>query len=490
MADTNLISSEINTGIPSTIPDNFKHPEVRAAVEMFMQAVYVLHQSLEQHVGITQKKRDLWDLISPDDTILRHYQGRLYVTAGENLSFGHFVNLYKDAGILKARKADSTNGRPANGYCNVSGGTLAGARTEVILSFGVMPLTGVTPGDIVYLGTAGQGSLAPNTTVGKINQVLGFGVDTNLMYVYIQDNVSGATGTPTTYTDEMAQDAIGAIWADTDTVDFTYDDALNLMQAVVKYQMSITKDVNGLKLSGDSAAPGNRFAYGTDGAGAKGWYQWALSYLSDVDFSTPPTNGQALVYDNALTKWKPGNVAAGGGGGGGLVLLEQKMASSSASLDFTGCISSDYDDYLIEIVSLIPATNDVTFHLRFSTDGGATFDSGSNYTGGAFRASRAGWAYADVGGTSINLSGGPGTHVNTSTKPFLSSFRILNPQSTSLHKRVLGQTSAYDGTANPDVTTHWTATYQSVSVVNAFRIFASSGNLASGTIRVYGFRKI
>lgn len=42
----------------------------------------------------------------------------------------------------------------------------------------------------------------------------------------------------------------------------------------------------------------------------------ALSNLTDVDLATPPTDGQALVYDSAASKWKPGAAASGGGGGG------------------------------------------------------------------------------------------------------------------------------------------------------------------------------
>lgn len=37
-----------------------------------------------------------------------------------------------------------------------------------------------------------------------------------------------------------------------------------------------------------------------------------LASLSDVDFSTPPVDGQSIVYDEVAGKWKPG---AGGGGG-------------------------------------------------------------------------------------------------------------------------------------------------------------------------------
>ena len=39
----------------------------------------------------------------------------------------------------------------------------------------------------------------------------------------------------------------------------------------------------------------------------------ALSALTDVDETTGPTNGQALVYDTATSKWKPGTVASSAG---------------------------------------------------------------------------------------------------------------------------------------------------------------------------------
>lgn len=43
-----------------------------------------------------------------------------------------------------------------------------------------------------------------------------------------------------------------------------------------------------------------------------------LDLLTDVDTSTtPPTDGQALVWVGADSLWKPGTVSGGGGGGGG-----------------------------------------------------------------------------------------------------------------------------------------------------------------------------
>jgi len=42
----------------------------------------------------------------------------------------------------------------------------------------------------------------------------------------------------------------------------------------------------------------------------------SIDMFSDVDLSTTPSNGQALIYDAGSQTWKPGDVAAGDGGGG------------------------------------------------------------------------------------------------------------------------------------------------------------------------------
>lgn len=66
---------------------------------------------------------------------------------------------------------------------------------------------------------------------------------------------------------EAAQDAVGAM-ADTDTLN--YADATPELS--VKFQMSVTADASGLKLSGDEASPGNSQYYGTDSGGTKGFF--------------------------------------------------------------------------------------------------------------------------------------------------------------------------------------------------------------------------
>lgn len=99
------------------------------------------------------------------------------------------------------------------------------------------------------------------------------------------------------FTDERAQDAVGSILTDSNTVDFTYNDAGNTITADVKTQLSITSDSSGIKLVNDSSTPGNTKYYGTNSSGVKGFYDIpAVGSAGDIqETSFSLTNNQSTV---------------------------------------------------------------------------------------------------------------------------------------------------------------------------------------------------
>jgi len=190
-----------------------------------------------------------------------------------------------------------------------------------------------------------------------------------------------------------------------------------------------------------------------------------------------------------------------GGASGALVLLESHAASASASLDFTtrnksgltgATFQSDFDEYIIEFINLIPAADAVP-QMRMSTDGGSTFAAGTAYSYAAFvwTASATGQTGSEGGTAQISLMYDNGVKQKAiSTWGLIGSLRLLSPLSTALHKQVVGQTYCLDDEGTPKrVGSNITGAYESTTAVNAFRFFYAGQNITSGEVRVYGVAK-
>jgi hypothetical protein len=172
---------------------------------------------------------------------------------------------------------------------------------------------------------------------------------------------------------------------------------------------------------------------------------------------------------------------------GGLVLLEQHVAAASAVLDFTTCISALYDEYLIELIHVLPATAAANLLLRVSTDGGATYDATANYyTALAVCSNTAGVAVVQVNaGTSSQIFAAVD---NTAFAGGVAGFlRLFDPLSAIV--RCMFKVAVLCARAGDAATGEGMTLWNVATAVNAFRFLFSAGNIASGTIRVYGIAK-
>lgn len=184
-----------------------------------------------------------------------------------------------------------------------------------------------------------------------------------------------------------------------------------------------------------------------------------------------------------------GAAGAAGAAGGDLVLLEQHTAAASATLNFTTAISAAYDLYLIEFLHVVPATDNVDFYMRMSTDGGATYDATGIYGAPNIQYNQGTFSSTLNGGlvqTFMYLWNGFDT---TITQGSLNGFlKLYGPATTTAYKQVIGQLGGITNDGN--YYGHNVAGfYRSLTAVNAFQFLFSAGNIASGTIRVYGIAK-
>ncbi len=218
-----------------------------------------------------------------------------------------------------------------------------------------------------------------------------------------------------------------------------------------------------------------------------------------VDVTVSAASGVAHLASGALTG---SNVLLAsevtgvlpGTQGGGLVLLEQHTASSSPSLNFTTCITSAYDIYLVKMVSLVPASNGQGLQLLASTNGGSSYDTGSNYNWQGFSfhgTSTAATTGGDGASALISVDGQFGVNgvSNTSTLPLAGDIWIYDPLSTSVSTYFEGRVRFKESTGGVPLNNFLNATYIPTTAMNAFQLIMTAGNIASGTARVFGLAK-
>lgn len=172
---------------------------------------------------------------------------------------------------------------------------------------------------------------------------------------------------------------------------------------------------------------------------------------------------------------------------GALVLLEEHAASDSASLDFTDWYDAAYDEYEIDFVDLVIQTDNQAPGIQFSVDGGSNYDTGNNYNlCGNYVYITGGGDFAAAGTDRLKIGGG--NMGNDANYAMSGRITLYGPANTSRYKAVHGQT------LNCHESLGFTlynvgGFYANTQAVNALRIICTSGNIVSGTVRIYGVAK-
>ncbi len=191
------------------------------------------------------------------------------------------------------------------------------------------------------------------------------------------------------------------------------------------------------------------------------------------------SSGEVLTSQGA---GQPPIFAAAAGGGDGWVFLASATASSSATLDFTSSIDSTYNLYAFVLDQIIPATDNTSLNLRTSANAGSSWDSGASdyyYSTAATtiwnsdsNSTAAWWP------TNINSLG------NGANETANGIVYLYNPSASSF---AMLQAYGISHNAIPRMNTSYGAGMRrSAAAVNGIRFFLSSGNIASGTIKLYG----
>jgi len=170
---------------------------------------------------------------------------------------------------------------------------------------------------------------------------------------------------------------------------------------------------------------------------------------------------------------------------GGLTeYIASATASNSANISFTGFDDSKYVRYFFVFDRVIPASNGAGIYCRTSSNGGSSYDSGSdNYHG----------FQGTTDAAQIDLLSGNGTGGDTGDDGVSIIVEVLQPHNTNHPTSVYPSGGVWINTTplafyRGDYTGSLGGIRAVAANVNAIQFYFSTGNMASGNIKMYGIK--
>lgn len=185
----------------------------------------------------------------------------------------------------------------------------------------------------------------------------------------------------------------------------------------------------------------------------------------------------------------------------GRTLLASQTASSSPQLDFTSrnapfqsgdLFQTDFDMYEVDFIDVVPATDNTNLYVRVSYDNGSNWRATSgDYFFHAFWSTNqpATGVYNDGSYVSTAFVVAPGidTGAAAGLKGVSGRMTFVQPATAQNHKA--WWTMNFYNNSNRSEREEGFGWHTQTSAVNALRVLMNSGNIASGTVRVYGIPK-
>ena len=213
----------------------------------------------------------------------------------------------------------------------------------------------------------------------------------------------------------------------------------------------------------------------------------AISKANFNSFNVTPTASKFITFNSS------NNGLAADDVGGNLKLISTTTASDSSTVSITSGIDSTYKEYVIKMINIHPGTDNVDFRMNLSADGGSNYN--VTKTSHFFRASH----QEDDASASLDNATSPDLAQSTGVQSISGltiggdndqscsgEIRLFDPSNTTFVKQYFVTTQTYS--ANGDASTQcFVAGYgNTTSAVNAIQFTMSSGNIQSGTFKLYG----
>tara|TARA_R100000329_G_C7569709_1_gene201610 strand:- start:8 stop:625 length:618 start_codon:yes stop_codon:yes gene_type:complete len=181
---------------------------------------------------------------------------------------------------------------------------------------------------------------------------------------------------------------------------------------------------------------------------------------------------------------------------GGMVLIKEQTASSSSSISFVDgsggvVLDSTYPIYKFVFINCLPSSDGVKLLYNFSVDGGSNYNvtkTSTNFYAGHTEADATGFGYdSGLAQSTSGAFGTVGAIGSASDEGCSGEMFLFNPASTTFVKHFFGKVTIYG--SNPQSQITYTGGYcNTTSAVDGVIVNFESGNIASGTIKLYGIK--
>ncbi len=174
------------------------------------------------------------------------------------------------------------------------------------------------------------------------------------------------------------------------------------------------------------------------------------------------------------------------GGSAGVVFLATATASNSSVINFANVFSATYDNYILLCENVVPATDGALLTLQVGTGAGPTYQT-TNYLGSGCHWTTVGAGAISTLTTAHALSSNTNTPDNAGVNAgqYTVNFSGVN---SSLNKPLTSIGTYIFSASNLAVGLVYTGTWQSTAVLTSFRLQMTSGNISTGTFKLFGYK--
>ena len=213
----------------------------------------------------------------------------------------------------------------------------------------------------------------------------------------------------------------------------------------------------------------------------------ALSKVNFNSMNVTPSASKAIKFNSNNNGLEAADV------GGNLILLSTQTASSSSTISFTSNIDSTYKEYIFKFYDLNPGTDASYFQFQADTGTNTSYNQTmtttwfNSYHNEADSGTNLGYSTGDdqAQGTSFqSITGLIGNGADESGAGIL---HIFDPSNSTFTKHYMSRMQYLDRN-DASIEIYSAGYFNTATALTRVRFKMASGNIDSGTIKLYGIK--